>query len=318
MLEAAGRDDRHARAELDEAPPLEHAEQAVLVQAERGRVGEHADPPLGGDLRRELRRDVPAGPSFERPVGERTETREQPATQARLVIDQDDRRARGRCFQRRRHARHAAARDGDVREEVFAFVVARRLPRERDPAEPRKTLQHALVHGPEPPRVNEGLIVEPHRQEPMELVEHREHVALERRPRVLRRDGHPGAHRLRAGPHVRDPVDVDEAVRAPAGAAEEPARAVVLEAAAHDSHAGRVERRAHRVALERAHAPSGEGELKRLRPVDALSGTWRETVHHQRRASGFVPWLGSGQKVRSTALVRVSRTARNQRRQPMR
>jgi len=76
------------------------------------------------------------------------------------------------------------------------------------------------------------------------------------------------------------------------------------------------------VALERGDRAAGEGEPERARPVDALGFVGREPLaDHDLEAGSPVAWPASGpggQKVRATAFVRVSRTARNQRRHPRR
>src|SRR5437773_275709 len=92
-------------------------------------------------------------------------------------------------------------------------------------------------------------------------------VALDGRPRVLTLHRLPVTQWLHARAHARHTVDVDEAARALPTAAHEPARPVVLEAATEDSHAGGVERRADRVALEAGVRASVEREANGTIPV---------------------------------------------------
>src|SRR5829696_1583142 len=89
-----------------------------------------------------------------------------------------------------------------------------------------------LVERPQAARPDEGLVVEAGRRErPADEVGRAHHVEVERRRRVHVLDLHPLAHRLGAGAHTGGAVDGDQAVRALAGAAEEPTAAVVLEGA---------------------------------------------------------------------------------------
>ena len=123
----------------------------------------------------------------------------------------------------------------------------------------------------------------------------------------------PSRDRLGAGAHAGPAVDLDEAVRALAGAAEQAARAVVLEAARERPPAGGVERRADRVALERLDRLAVEREADR--PSRGRSA--------RRAAAGQAAHGGAAAPRRAappscTSLVVVSRSARNQARQPER
>ena len=119
-------------------------------------------------------------------------------------------------------------------------------------AEAGDAAQELLVERPRPPRPDHRPVVEADRRErPADLVDDADQVAVERadarsaaRPRRSVADG------LGADADVRDAVDLHHAVGAAARAAEQPARAVVLEAAREDALARRVERRADRVAGE--------------------------------------------------------------------
>ena len=100
-----------------------------------------------------------------------------------------------------------------------------------DLAEPGDAAQELLVERPEPARSDHRPVVEPHRGErPADLVRDREQVVVEGPADVLRLHPHSSGERRHAGAHVRNAVDGQHAVRAGALAAEEPARAVVLEA----------------------------------------------------------------------------------------
>ena len=184
----------------------------------------------------------------------------------------------------------------------FALALA-----PREPAEAGGVAEHLLVQGPEPARPDEGLVVEARRrQAAAEDVGGPHDVEAQRRARVHVHHLHPLAHRLGAGAHARPAVDLDQAVGALAGAAEEPARAVVLEAAREHPTAVGVQRRADRVALERLDGLAVEAERDRAAAVDALAGAGGEAAHCP------------GRPTQRTSFVVVSRSARNHARQPER
>src|SRR5262249_25202055 len=89
-----------------------------------------------------------------------------------------------------------------------------------------------------------------------------------------------------------------------AGAAEQAATPVVLEAAREGRPAARVESRADRVAVVRLDRLAVELELDRPPAVDPLGGSGRQSVAH------------SGSPTQLTSFVVVSRSATNQVRQP--
>ena len=304
VFESARGDDDLAGAEPDEAISLEHAEQVVLVEPEGRRAGEDPDPFRGRDLCAQVPRHLPA-----RASGLRARVEPPAAPELRLVVHEQHARTPARGLQRPRHAGRAAADHRDVREEVRALVLARRFLGEGDASEPREPPEDALVRRPEPARMDEGLVVEAHGEQEVEPVEDRESVPLERGPGVLGLDPLAVAQGLHAGADVRHAVDVDQAVRAVAAAAEQPARPVVLEAPAEDPHTGRVERRADAVAGEARERPARERERDQSRPVDPLGRVDREPLG---------PHGAGGQEVASTRFTLVSRVARNQRRQPAR
>ena len=176
------------------------------------------------------------------------------------------------------------------------------------PAEAGGVAQDLLVQRPQPPRPDERLVVEARRGQ------------AGRRTGRWRASGrsratgsrscaspHALADRLGAGPHPGPAVDVDEAVGALAGAAEQAAGAVVLEAAREDLLAGRVQRRADRVALERLDRLAVEAERDGPRAVDPLAGA---------AGGGGSSLAVPGSPTQLTSLVVVSRSARNQARQP--
>ncbi len=308
ILDDAARHDDLTRPQRHEPVLLEHPQQAVLVEPERRRVTEDANAIVGTDLEGEIADDLPAGAA----VVQGARVGSPAAAELGLVVDQRHARP-GPCrLQRRRHPGDATADDGDVGEQMGALVVARRLVGKADAPESGAATEHALVGGPQAARVNEGLVIEPDGKQEIHLVEHGQRVPLQGRPGVLPHDTLPLAQRLRAGADTRNAIDVDQAVRAVPATAEEPSRAVVLEAAAEDSHARGVERGRHRVAGQAHVCAAVERERHRSRAIDPLRGVSGEPAH-ARGSEG-----GPGQNVSATSFDRVSRPARNQRRQPAR
>src|SRR5262249_23866268 len=175
----------------------------------------------------------------------------------------------------------------------------------RQPAEAGCIAEDLLVERPQPPRADEGLVVEARRGQLLaEQVGAPHQVEPQRGARVHVLDLHPGAHRLGAGADPGPAVDLDQAVGAMTGAAEQPAGAVVLEAAGDDPASRGVERGADRVALEGLDALAVELEADRPAAVDALARVGRKPVAH------------SGSPTQLTSFVVVSRSATNQVRQP--
>ncbi len=245
------------------------------------------------------------------PGGGGAGTGEQAAAQLGAVIDQDDVGAQLCSPQRRRHPGDAAADHQQVG--VAAAVLGPPFALGLAPAQPAEAggvPQDLLVEGPEPAWPDEGLVVEAGRGEPAaEDVGGAHRVEAQRGAGVHVRDLHPLAGRLGAGPDTGRAVDLDQAVGALAGAAEQPPGAVVLEAARDDLLTGSVESGADRVALERADRAPVEAELDLAPAVDPLSRLRRQPAH---RSSP------PGRPTQLTSLVVVSRSARNQARHPER
>ena len=273
-------------------PP--HRDDPVEV-AECRRGGEHLDPG-GAHALAELARPLRVGAGQQRPA------------ELRPVVGEHDVGAELGRPERRGHPREAAADHEHVG--VPAPVV--RPPATlglatHEPPEPGRVAQDLLVQGPQPPRADEGLVVEARRRQPLaEDVGGPHDVEVERRRGVHVRDGDPLAHGLGAGADAGRPVDVDEAVRALAGAAEEPAGTVVLEAAREHLAPAGGERGPDRVALERFHRLAVEAEAHGPIAVDQLARGGGKASHR------------SGRPTHWTSLVRVSRSARNHARQPER
>ena len=183
----------------------------------------------------------------------------------RVLVDEDDSGAGLRRLERRGAARRAATDDEHARPAMLG-VVAAGVPRVRiELPETGSATQELLVQRPGGARADERAVVEADRRErAADLVRQRHEVEVERPADVLSLDDGALADRLGADADVRHAVDRHLAVRAVARAAEEPARAVVLERAREDALAGGEGSRRDRVALEARDLPARERERDRL------------------------------------------------------
>jgi hypothetical protein len=161
-------------------------------------------------------------------------------------------------------ARRSPADHEHVGVTVLSVVAVTSLRMRVDAAEAGDVPEELLVERPRPTGPDHRPVVEPHRREgTAKLVRHRQEVVVERAPDVLAHDLGALAHGLGANAYVRDPVHGHHAVGAVARAAEQPARAVVLETAGEDPLPGRVKSGAEGVPFEGldASSPVGEGDL---------------------------------------------------------
>ena len=294
LLDRAGRDHVPARAELVQRVALPDRDQAI-EEAQRGAALD--------DLRTCLARSLNHRPDLLARLLD-----QQAAAGLWPLVDQHDVGAELRGRGRGADARRAAADDEHVG--VPAPVLGAPLALGlllREATEPGGVAQHLLVQRPQLARADERLVVEAGRRDRAGFVGHAHHVDLERRERVEVLDAHARADRLdaRAGPGRA--VDGDDAVRAVARAAHQPAPPVVLEASRERAPAGGVERRPDRVALERLDALAVEREADHPVAVDPLAGLLSETAHGA---------ASPGRVIISTSLVRVSRSAMNHALQP--
>ena len=173
-----------------------------------------------------------------------------------------------------------------------------------------------------------GLVVEANGHQPVHAVEHRERVQLQRRPRVLRPHDCPCRRGHRADTYVRNTVHRHEAVCASPGTAKQSSGPMVLEAATEQPHSCRMHRGSYRVSLEGGEVTSVKSERNASIPVQRLRVVGRKSeISHARarlvRMAAWWPWsyvaswgASSGQNARTTPLVTVFLSARNQRRQP--
>ena len=222
------------------------------------------------------------------------------ASRAGTLVHEHDARSVLRRLDRRRAARASAADDQDARPPVLDVVAARVAGVRVELPEAGRVPQELLVVRPHPARPDHRPVVEADgRERPSELVRQGHQVALERADDVLRAEHRSMAHRLDADPHVRHAVDGHHAVRAVARAAEEPARAVVLERAGEQPPPRRVHGRPERVSGEAADREPVEREDDARRAVDQLIGA--------RRKPHAAPPAGSGREISRISFVRVSR-----------
>ena len=256
--------------------------------------------------------DEPAFPDPERPPGRDDVHAFERVDEA--LVHEDDLPSSGGVLPGSLAARPAAADDqhlGAAVLDVVAVCAAGVLVQLAQSGDVAKEL---LVERPGPPRPDHRAVVEADRGErAAELVGGDEHVVLQRAQDVLRADDRALADGLGADAHVGDTVHGHHAVRAAAGAAEKPARPVVLEAPREDPLAGGVERGPEGVSLEGPDrlAVEREGHL----PVAVEPLSWSGGEPHLARASCSA---GSKISVRSTSFVLVSRSAWNQISQPWR
>ena len=293
LLDRAGGVHVAAGADLMQGAPLPDRHEAV-EGAQRRRVREHLHAGLAGPLGQLARVGVAA-------LGE------QPPTGLGALVAQhrvgaqlgggDRRRQPGGAAAHHQHVGMAAA--------VLGAPLALGLALAQLP-EPGRVAQHLLVERPQPARADERLVVEAGRGEGAgELVGGGHHVELERGARVHVRHLHALAHRLGAGPHAGRVAHLHEAVGALAGAAHQPARAVVLERAREGAAPRGEQRRADRVALVRGHLLAVEAEAQLAAAIDALAVARGQPAH-------------CGSSTSRTSFVRVSRSAWNQAPQPER
>ena len=280
-----------------------------------GRAGEDLDAGRAGALGERPR---PLVPAFV----------QQRAAGLPVLVAQHDVGAELRGPQRRAQPGDAAADHEHVA--VAAAVLGAPAPvvlaLGEDP-EAGRVAQHLLVQRPQPARADERLVVEAGRRErAADDVGCAHDVEVEPGPGVGVRDREPVGHALGARAHRGAAADLHERVRALAAAAQLAARAVVLERAAERAPSGCVQRGRDRVALVRRDRLAVEREADRPRAVDPLAGLRGQAAHVTMPSPGALdasgvcgsaePGASAGSAVHWTSLLRVSRSARNQARQP--
>ena len=204
-------------------------------------------------------------------------------------FDQEHARPLGRRCQRRLQPGRPGADDDDVGVQVL-LVVRSGFRLRIDLAQPGRPAQKTLVQRPHRRRSHEGFVVEPDRHEPGRRLDRGEQIVAQRRPRVLRAHRHAGFDDALAGTHVGLVPDLHQAIWAVPGAAEQPARPVVLERAAQHAHPRRRQRRGDRVTRVGLVGLAVKGELDDPRAVDRLPRLRRQALarwlRRARRLSG--------------------------------
>ena len=286
------------------ATALHHRDPVLVVAAQRRRVREHLDTGLSGDrgpqLRqhRELVRTAP------------------PQVPTELVLLLHEQHPRPRACRRHRGGDPGRATPchQDVGVDIALVAVdVRGVP--RDLTSVRETREHLLVGGPQPLRLDEGLVVEAGREEPPQDLVDRLDVVAQRRPGVLRRDPHPLGDQPMPGPYVRLVADLQDRARVVVTRREQAPRAVVLEASREHPLPRRRQRRHDRVTGMGRDAAAVPPEVQGGTAVDDLTGLGSEPVAGPGRRGGPCVSCGHRASLR-VSLLTVSRSSRKYRRQP--
>ena len=206
-------------AESDEQVAVLDRDETALVDADRRRRSEDVDA------------DVSRADDECTCLADRVRIREQIAPGLRPLVDESDVIAPSCRVDRRLEPSATAPDDEGVDVAMLDVETLSALGLRVERAKASGIPQELLVERPESLGPDERLVVETRWCErSTELVGHRHPVAVERTEDVLRLDDGTRRRGQRADTHVRDAVHRHQAVGAVAGAALEPARAVVLEA----------------------------------------------------------------------------------------
>ena len=206
------------------------------------------------------------------------------AAQTGVFVDQHHACARAGRGQRSRQPGRTAA---DHQHITKAVTLGRTDPRRPhvDPAQPRHAPEHALPKREKAPRIKR-LVIEAHRQECAQTIQHACLVVAQATKRVHSLDFLIGGHRLHVGTHVRAAMDarrpafhLHQRVRVVIRHGKDAARPVVLEAATkHRDPAGK-QGAADGVAGKSAKGPPLETRLQRLGAVNPLTGLRWQSLH---------------------------------------
>ena len=243
-------DDQAFGAQVDQPLALHDAEQPAFVAAEHRSRGQHFDVGLRADALDQTLRHCKTGHAGARFGWHVTgpDLKPQMAAECGLVIDQSDVTTAPRGFVRGTESRGSATDDGYVRMPVFMVGVEFGPRLYTEAAQSGDAAQQLFGQRPRPTRTNERLVVETDGQQNVEFLDQRQRVETERRPGVLGTDAHARADRLGTRAYARRAIDVHQAVGAVARQAQQPARAVIFEAAAEDALPRGVQRRGDGIA----------------------------------------------------------------------
>ncbi len=242
---------------------------------------------------------------------------EEPATEAEILVGQDDARAGAAGGEGGHQARRPAADHQHVAERACVFVAIRVFGL-GGAAQAGGAADGRLVDLlPEPRRPHESLVVEAGREKRREQAVDRQDIEAERRPAVLARGVETVVKLDRRGARVGlapgAGAQLDEGVGLLRAGRHDAARPVIFERAADQAHAVRDQRRGQRVAGEAdiAFAVEVKIQLALARDKAAVRKPVRlriaAAVH---RAESFA------NSTDAMACVRVSRVTTSQARQP--
>ena len=292
-------------------PVFEQGDQIVVVVAERR--GARQERHLG--QARKLAQGA-LDPGERRGILDLLPLGQQPAAEARLLVDQDHPRPGTPGSERCREAGRPAADHQDVAMGV-ALVVAIGIGLQRRFAQARGAPDQALVDpGPERGRPFEGLVVEAGREDRAEQAVQRHQVEGERGPAVLAPGDQPvlelGHGRPAVGLGPRAFTETDQRVRLLGAGRKNAARAMVLEAPADQADAVREQRRGQAVARMALEAPAVEAEAKAPAAVDQAAFGQAKRLAHPAAGSA----RASASALSRTSWVIVSRVTTSHCRQP--
>ncbi len=194
-------------------------------------------------------------------------------------------------------------------------MLLRSFPRCRlgvDPAQPRNLAKPGIPLVPGAPRPVERAVVETHRQPSREPLDHGAQVKAQAAKRVLGADAHAGLERLVIGADIAGPRQLHQSVRLGTGQGHQSARAMIFERPAEQVLAVGGQRAGDGVAFQGAQltALKMENQLP-VRPHPGAGLTFDAAAAFH----GVPSWPdgnSDGGNVRTTVLLRVSRSARNQ------
>ena len=197
--------------------------------------------------------------------------------------------------QRRLQSRHPAACDQNVAERISMFIpvgIGRlwRFAQTRRLADDR--FKDVL---PRRPRMDEGLVIEPGRQEPRQGIVDHTNIEFQTGPVVLAGGHQPVKHLGRGDPRVgfqpRALPQIDQTVRLFGPAGDQPARTVIFETAPHQHLIVGQQRRRQRIPLKPAQPFAVKGELDGAAAVDQPPAFLQTRAHHRPFQSGRLAFI---------------------------
>src|SRR5262249_25259347 len=185
--ETTSREDGPPRAELDQTPSADRADELTFVVSKRGGSADYLDVSPFRQIARQARDDLrPGSTHCACSLFVAAPAVPQVAAERWLLVDERDvdpqacrlpcRAQTGRPPTNHRHVGVAILA-------LKMIVDTRRLAERSDS---RDGAQDSFVDRPEASRANEGLVIEPDRKQPVDLVEDIQQVALDRGEGVLR------------------------------------------------------------------------------------------------------------------------------------